>query len=166
MAHIVSCMANATLDRSPPREYIGTHIAAQMSTDSVSRYGPSLADITAPILTLHHQTQLASVSSGEERKSFVWRMQQPEIRKYQLFPTTKQLPTLSAGKQFDVEQIQLAQAAATSDKTEKGSLTGGLRSRIKEHNLNRRRKVSVPELGPMTTVQEVPMDSRKCLFCI
>ncbi|KXJ91094.1 Up-regulated during septation-domain-containing protein [Microdochium bolleyi] len=102
---------------------------------------------------------LASSSSGEERKSFVWRMQQPESRKYQLFPSQKQLPTVSAGKQLDVEQIQSATQVAVGEKAEKMSLTSGLRSRIKEHNLNRRRKVSVPELGPMTTVQEVAMDS-------
>ncbi|KAH7026212.1 Up-regulated during septation-domain-containing protein [Microdochium trichocladiopsis] len=160
MAHIVSCMANISADHSPPREYIVTHIAAQMSTDSVSRCRPSLVDIhKPPILTPPNATQLASVSSGEERKSFVWRMQQPEIRKYQLFPTQKQLPTLAAGKPLDVEQLQSAAQVAVPDKTEKTSLTSGLRSRIKEHNLNRRRKVSVPELGPMTTVQEVAMDS-------
>lgn len=41
-----------------------------------------------------------------------------------------------------------------------GTSIGG---RLKEANLVRRRKVSIPELGPtpMTTVQEVPMDSRK-----
>ncbi|KAH8202300.1 hypothetical protein TruAng_003577 [Truncatella angustata] len=49
----------------------------------------------------------------------------------------------------------MAQSTDKSEKTEKSSL----RLRIKEHNLTRRRKVSVPELGPMTTVQEVPMDS-------
>ena len=46
------------------------------------------------------------------------------------------------------------------EKTDKNSAGNGLRIRIKEHNLIRRRKVSVPELGPMTTVQEVAMDSR------
>ncbi|RYP47008.1 hypothetical protein DL768_006868 [Monosporascus sp. mg162] len=47
----------------------------------------------------------------------------------------------------------------TPEKSEQTSITNNLRQRIKEHNLNRRRKVSVPELGPMTTVQEVAMDS-------
>ncbi|KAF9881996.1 hypothetical protein CkaCkLH20_00032 [Colletotrichum karsti] len=47
-----------------------------------------------------------------------------------------------------------------NEKSEKPcSTSGSLRLRIKEHNLIRRRKVSIPELGPMTTVQEVPMDS-------
>lgn len=47
------------------------------------------------------------------------------------------------------------------DKTEKVTAGAGLRIRIKEHNLIRRRKISVPELGPMTTVQEAAMDSRR-----
>lgn len=38
---------------------------------------------------------------------------------------------------------------------------GNALRKIKEQSLVRRRKISVPELGPMTTVQEVAMDSRK-----
>lgn len=41
---------------------------------------------------------------------------------------------------------------------------GGLRFRLKDHSLPappRRRKISVPELGPMTTVHESSMDSRR-----
>jgi hypothetical protein len=90
-------------------------------------------------------------------------MHQPETRKYQLFPRERQLPPVTAGKQLDPEQafaVAMGQSGEKTDKTEKSS---GLRLRIKEHNLIRRRKVSVPELGPMTTVQEVAMDSRKFL---
>ncbi|TDZ39818.1 hypothetical protein C8035_v002126 [Colletotrichum spinosum] len=84
-------------------------------------------------------------------------MHQPETRKYQLFPTRdRQRP---AGKSLDPEQA-FALAMGQGDKTEKlCGTSGSLRLRIKEHNLIRRRKVSIPELGPMTTVQEVPMDS-------
>ncbi|KAI1408454.1 hypothetical protein F5Y13DRAFT_182663 [Hypoxylon sp. FL1857] len=82
-------------------------------------------------------------------------MQNPEIRKYQLFPREKQLPPVTSGKQLDPEQA-FAMAMGQADKT---SVANGLRMRIKEHNLTRRRKISVPELGPMTTVQEVAMDS-------
>ncbi|KAI1400067.1 hypothetical protein F4819DRAFT_497591 [Hypoxylon fuscum] len=82
-------------------------------------------------------------------------MQNPESRKYQLFPREKQLPPVSSGKQLDPEQA-FAMAMGQQDKA---SVSNGLRMRIKEHNLTRRRKISVPELGPMTTVQEVPMDS-------
>ncbi|KAI1862596.1 uncharacterized protein JN550_010121 [Neoarthrinium moseri] len=101
----------------------------------------------------------SSISSSSEKKPYTWRMQHPETRKYQLFPREKQLPPVTAGKQLDPEQafaLAMGQAGDKSDKTEKSS---GLRLRIKEHNLIRRRKVSVPELGPMTTVQEVAMDS-------
>ncbi|KAI1500841.1 Up-regulated during septation-domain-containing protein [Biscogniauxia marginata] len=79
-------------------------------------------------------------------------MQYPEARKYQLFPKDRQLPTVS--KQYEPDPT-----LAMAEKSEKFSMSNGLRMRIKEHNLTRRRKVSVPELGPMTTVQEVAMDS-------
>ncbi|KAI5923083.1 Up-regulated during septation-domain-containing protein [Camillea tinctor] len=80
-------------------------------------------------------------------------MQYPEARKYQLFPKDKQIPTVS--KQYEPDLTTLVMA----EKSDKLSMSNGLRMRIKEHNLTRRRKVSVPELGPMTTVQEVAMDS-------
>lgn len=101
--------------------------------------------------------QLSSNSSSEEKKPFAWRMQNPEVRKYQLFPREKQLPPVTCGKQLDPEQA----FAMAMGQTDKPSVANGLRMRIKEHNLTRRRKISVPELGPMTTVQEVAMDSRK-----
>ena len=44
------------------------------------------------------------------------------------------------------------------DRSILGSVT---RPKAKEQTLIRRRKVSVPELGPMTTVQEIAMDSRE-----
>lgn len=90
-------------------------------------------------------------------------MFQPEGRKYQLFPKGGQ----SASKGLDPEQA-FAHAISQSPKTEKSdklsAATNGLRLRIKEHNLTRRRKISVPELGPMTTVQETSMDSRECFL--
>jgi len=84
-------------------------------------------------------------------------MQQTE-RKYQLFPKGPQTP-VTTGKALDPEQ---AFALAMGEKGEKSTAGAGLRIRIKEHNLIRRRKISVPELGPMTTVQEIAMDSRMC----
>jgi hypothetical protein len=87
-------------------------------------------------------------------------MSQSETRKYQLFPREKQAAG-PQGKGLDPEQaFALAMAQNNGDKADK-PCTGGLRLRIKEHNLIRRRKVSVPELGPMTTVHEAAMDSRK-----
>jgi len=85
-------------------------------------------------------------------------MQHPE-RKYQLFPKDKQAVT-APGKALDPEQAYALAMGQTGDKSEKMTAVTGLRIRIKEHNLIRRRKISVPELGPMTTVQEAAMDSR------
>lgn len=88
-------------------------------------------------------------------------MQQPDNQpRYQLFPRERQLPVLNSGKGLDPEKAFAVAMAQTSEKTEKQSTTAGLRIRINQHNLIRRRKISVPELGPMTTVQEVAMDSR------
>lgn len=70
---------------------------------------------------------------------------------------------MTAGKQLDPEQAFAVAMGQSPEKAEKAEKSNGLRLRIKEHNLIRRRKVSVPELGPMTTVQEVAMDSRKFL---
>ncbi|KAI1104760.1 hypothetical protein F4804DRAFT_332022 [Jackrogersella minutella] len=133
MAHIASCMVDSDAESSSLRNYIVNVFSAQTSTDSLS-----------------------SVSSTEEKKPYAWRMQNAETRKYQLFPKEKQLPPVTSGKQLDPEQA----FAMAMGQTEKSSITNGLRMRIKEHNLTRRRKVSVPDLGcPMTTVQENPMDS-------
>ncbi len=85
-------------------------------------------------------------------------MHQPE-RKYQLFPKDKLAS--SPGKSLDPEQAFALAMGQNGEKAEKASSGPGLRIRIKEHNLSRRRKASVPELGPMTTVQEVAMDSRE-----
>lgn len=88
-------------------------------------------------------------------------MQHPEQpRKYQLFPREKPLPALNSGKLLDSGNMASGKTI-TSEKTEKSNTSTGLKIRISAQNLIRRRKISVPELGPMTTVQEVQMDSRK-----
>jgi hypothetical protein len=107
-------------------------------------------------------------------KPFTWRMQQqhPEQqRKYQLFPKERQLPVLNSSKNMDPEKA-FALAMQTTDKHERPSAAAGLRIRVNQHQFsNRRRKVSVAETGHMTTVQEIPMDSRTSispptlLFC-
>ncbi|KAF7545694.1 hypothetical protein G7Z17_g8981 [Cylindrodendrum hubeiense] len=89
-------------------------------------------------------------------------MQQPEPpRKYQLFPKERKLPVLNANnKPPDVEKPLPIPGGQANEKTDKQQSTGsGLKKRLNQHSIVRRRKVSVPELGPMTTVQEVSMDS-------
>ncbi|KAJ3577926.1 hypothetical protein NPX13_g2641 [Xylaria arbuscula] len=103
--------------------------------------------------------QLVSIHSADEKKSLAWRMHNTEARKYQLFPKEKQLPPVTVAKPLDLDQTHITAMGQSPDKSDKSGLSNGLLLRIKEHNLTRRRKVSVPELGPMTTVQEVSMDS-------
>lgn len=89
-------------------------------------------------------------------------MAQPDSRKYQLFPRENH-NTASSVKVLAPEQAFAVAMGQSTEKNDKFA-AGGLRFRIKEHNLSvssRRRKVSVPELGPMTTVHESSMDSRK-----
>jgi hypothetical protein len=92
-------------------------------------------------------------------------MHQPtEPRKYQLFPTKDRLSVAAGQKNADAEQSQsqcttIGQNGSTEK--ERSLLGTALRLKPKEQTLIRRRKVSVPELGPMTTVQEIAMDSRE-----
>lgn len=72
-------------------------------------------------------------------------------------------------KGLDPGQAFALAMGQNGEKSDKASGPGGLRLRIMEHNLNlnpvRRRKISVPELSPMTTVHEAAIDSRECLCC-
>ncbi|KAL2178001.1 Up-regulated during septation-domain-containing protein [Thermothelomyces heterothallicus CBS 202.75] len=98
-------------------------------------------------------------SSPSGDKPFAWRMQQQPERKYQLFPRDKQIAAIP-GKPLDPEQAYALAMSQSGEKSEKQTAVTGLRIRVKDHNnLVRRRKISVPELGPMTTVQEAAMDS-------
>lgn len=77
-------------------------------------------------------------------------------RKYQLFPRGH-AAAAPVQKPLDPEQaFVLAMKKADTSLVSSGSV------RLRKDSLSaRRRKVSVPELGPMTTVQEAAMDSRK-----
>jgi len=92
-------------------------------------------------------------------------MHQPsEPRKYQLFPQ-KEKASASTGRRSPESDTASAQGQAMgqngSPEKDRSILGSALRLKGKEQTLIRRRKVSVPELGPMTTVQEIAMDSRK-----
>ncbi len=161
MAHIAACLMDSDTDdfSLSLNNYIAKAVSPQSSNESVCNHfnSPGLSLLAVGPCLHSSRSQLGRASPSPD-KPFVWRMHQTE-RKYQLFPTGKALPA-TPGKSLDPEQ---AFALAMGQNGEKGDKTGagtGLRIRIKEHNLNRRRKVSVPELGPMTTVQEVAMDSR------
>ncbi|KAH8676766.1 Up-regulated during septation-domain-containing protein [Tricladium varicosporioides] len=112
------------------------------------------------------QDAATEVSSQEEKeKQHVWRMHQPSgSRKLHLFPSKEKL-SIAAGRKSPDQEKASTQAMGQNGSGEKDrSLLGsalGLKPKEqkKEQTLIRRRKVSVPELGPMTTVQEVAMDS-------
>jgi len=91
-------------------------------------------------------------------------MHQPtESRKYQLFPPADKLSMIAGRKSPDPEALTstaMAQNGSAGEK-ERPIAAGAALRKPKEQTLVRRRKVSVPELGPMTTVQEIAMDSRK-----
>lgn len=91
-------------------------------------------------------------------------MQPDGQRKYQLFPKRRQSPAINDNTSVDPERAFAIAMGHSGEKTEKHSAAAGLRIKVSPHNLIRRRKVSVPELGPMTTVQEVAMDSRKSIL--
>ncbi|KAL2140339.1 hypothetical protein VTI28DRAFT_3952 [Corynascus sepedonium] len=141
MDHIASCLLDTDLDPELDDLSLGLNnyiakavVSPQESNESLGRSSPS----------------------GD--KPFAWRMQQPE-RKYQLFPKDKQTAT-TPGKPLDPEQAYALAMSQSGEKSEKLTAVTSLRIRIKDHNnLIRRRKISVPELGPMTTVQEAAMDS-------
>jgi hypothetical protein len=87
-------------------------------------------------------------------------MHQPDTtqiaRKYQLFPPKEKLSIVPVHKALDGE--------ATMAEKERSILGAALRLKPKESkSLVRRRKGSINDLGPMTTVQEISMDSRKVL---
>jgi hypothetical protein len=108
------------------------------------------------------------VNGLDEKEKHVWRLHQPsESRKLHLFPSKNKLSAGLTGRKSPDTAIQLSKALenGTGDK-ELAILGITQRSKskdlkLKEQAIIRRRKVPVPELGTMTTVQEVAMDSRK-----
>lgn len=84
-------------------------------------------------------------------------MYHPEKRYQQC---SKDTQSTVSEKSVDPEQSSVLNMGPNSETNGKSNAGSGLRIQVKEHNLTRRRKVSVPELGPMTTVQEAAMDSR------
>ncbi|KAG7425168.1 hypothetical protein Forpi1262_v013712 [Fusarium oxysporum f. sp. raphani] len=91
-----------------------------------------------------------------------WGVRQPDPpRKYQLLPKERRLPVLnSRTKDVDVEKAISAPSVPTSDKIHKLALApSGLKKWLNQYSLIRQRNISVPELGPMTAVQDLAIDS-------
>ncbi|KAG9247973.1 Up-regulated during septation-domain-containing protein [Calycina marina] len=100
----------------------------------------------------------------EEKEKFIWRMHQPQehqTRKYQLFPSKESLTIKSGKRSPEQEGNSSTMAAPSGTERDRPPTCTTSRPKIKDLNLLRRRKISgsVPELEPMTTVQEIAMDS-------
>jgi hypothetical protein len=94
-------------------------------------------------------------------------MHQPsETRKYQLFPAKDKLSITPGRNSPDPEQAFALAMSQSSSAPDRPFIGTGMRIKIKEQSLLRRRKPNVSDLGPMTTVQEVAMDSRKFLLSV
>ncbi|KAG9238424.1 Up-regulated during septation-domain-containing protein [Amylocarpus encephaloides] len=151
MAHIADFMVDADL---PNTVGLNNFIAREISP--------------APSHDIASEVSCVSSLEGKEKEKHVWRMHQPsESRKLHLFPSREKLSIGSTGRKSPDTTKEMAPQptlpSGTGEK-ERSILGSALRSKSKdpkpkEQTLTRRRKVSVPELGPMTTVQEVAMDS-------
>ncbi|TAQ83643.1 hypothetical protein B7494_g8032 [Chlorociboria aeruginascens] len=136
MAHIAELLAGGTKGSLGLNNFIARELSPSPA--------PSLQDATP------------DSAQGEDKH--IWRMYQPsEPRKFHLFPTKEKLSISAGRKSPDSEAVRAVAIAQTGSKEDR--ILGTTRSKSKEPSLIRRRKVSVPELGPMTTVQEIAMDS-------
>jgi hypothetical protein len=139
---------------------LNNYIARELSPHSLQDVVRSSYPVFSQLL-ISSQSQHATPQGTptEEKEKFVWRMHQPaEPRKYQLFPAKEKLCIATPPGRKSPDQEAALQLVPGGEKT---TAQPAVRTKAKEPTLIRRRKVSVPELGTMTTVQEVAMDSRK-----
>lgn len=115
------------------------------------------------MLTTRQITEPPSATDDKGKEKFVWRLQQPpETRKYQLFPAKDKLLSITSGRNSPDPEQAFAIAMGTSNNGCDRPVVGtAMRLKAKEISLLRRRKPSLSEMGPMTTVQEIAMDSRE-----
>ncbi|KAL7915283.1 Up-regulated during septation domain-containing protein [Trichoderma velutinum] len=86
-------------------------------------------------------------------------MQQEGQGKYQLFPKGRQSPSFNSNASVDPETAFAMAMNKNSERNEKPGASPTLKIKVNQPTIGRRRKVTIPELGPMTTVQEITMDS-------
>ena len=87
-------------------------------------------------------------------------LQPAEPRKYQLFPTKERISSSPDRKSPEADSSLSLGQTRIFDK-DRSKLPPALRLKNKDQTLVRRRKISMTDIGAMTTVQEVPMDSRE-----
>lgn len=158
MAHIVNCIAEGDPGS----------ISKPASPAPYPRSASACSNRPIESVSQSSRRNSGFITPGE--KPFTWRMQQqpPQPKRYQLFPRERQLPVLNSCRALDIEKPSAMALQQQEEKSDKPGTATILKNKITQHSIIRRRKVSVPELGPMTTVHEVPMDSRmstsSCLF--
>ncbi|CAL3967741.1 unnamed protein product [Diplocarpon coronariae] len=141
MAHIADWLAN-----TPSSPALNNTMANAVPPSSPHVISPATVAAAAPDVPL-----------SDESDKHVWRMLQPsEPRRYQLFPSAKEKLPPAGKRTADVDSSLVTGLSGVKDKD--GSLSGNS-LRLKSKDRNRRRKASCPDVGPMTTVQEVLMDS-------
>lgn len=145
MAHIADYMVDAASSVG-----LNNLIARELSVS------PTPQDIVCHSLrdqagSCSHYFQRSESPATEERKKYIWRMHQPSEapRKYSIFPFKDRL-SIGSGRQSPSPESTLSLPLGEKHNTNKPK------------ELNKRRKPSITELGPMTTVHEVAMDSREC----
>ena len=91
-------------------------------------------------------------------------LQPAEPRKYAIFPP-KEKPSLVSGRKTpEWDSTSSSGQSYRSFDKDRTKLGSALRLKTKDQPLLRRRKISMTEIGAMTTVQEIPMDSRECFY--
>ena len=161
MAHIADFMVDTTASNVGLNNYIARELSPHPSGQDVV-----CQVLSCPAHPISNNTQSNDGSTSEDKEKYIWRMHQPaEPRKYQLFPAFDKLSVTTVGAKSPESETSSGMASVGSA-TEKILPPGHPIRKTKEQSLVRRRKISVPELGPMTTVQEVAMDSRKSWQCI
>jgi hypothetical protein len=153
MAHIVDCMVDAR------HSTVGLNnlIARELSPPSL----PELVSLRLLRIPGGHANimQQYPVPQPEvkEKEKYVWRLKQPsEPRRVSLFPAKEKLKILAERKNTTLTLKSNASTSSLPSQPEKATP----HNKSREPS-SRRRKPSVPELGTMTTVQELSMDSRK-----
>ncbi|KAL7937014.1 Up-regulated during septation domain-containing protein [Trichoderma chlorosporum] len=111
----------------------------------------------SPALQMLSSMPLAALSDNE--KPTPRKMPQEGQGKYQLFPKGRQSPSFNSSASVDPETAFAMAMNQNSDRNEKPGATPALKIKVNQSTIVRRRKATIPELGPMTTVQEVTMDS-------
>ncbi|KAL7942108.1 Up-regulated during septation domain-containing protein [Trichoderma barbatum] len=111
----------------------------------------------SPALQMLSSAPLAALPENERLSSR--KMQQEGQGKYQLFPKGRQSPSFNSNASVDPETAFALAMNQNSELNEQSGATPALKIKVSQSTIGRRRKVVIPELGPMTTVHEFPMDS-------